>query len=285
LKNIKFSAAFILFDPERKFLDNILSLESKADKLFLVDNSLSRNEWLTDALAADSRFTYLHEGSNKGIAIRLNEVCQLALTEGYQYLLTMDQDSRFDEQSIDQYIRCVESFTGKQEVSMFGINHEMAIALPDCAFNIVNSIITSGSIINLSAYKKIGGFDENLFIDFVDTEYCFRSIQKGYQIIKFPGIFMHHSLGKISAERSIKNLKKTNRSFHSSLRLYYMLRNFLYLNARYKSDFKEELARNKKDLFHRIKNKLIYKSRRIETLRYLLKAWRDFKNNNLGKIN
>jgi len=90
LKNKKFSAAFILFDPERKFLDNILSLESKADKLFLVDNSLSRNEWLTDALAADSRFTYLHEGSNKGIAklfLEARDVLQIQLRLPRRFVL------------------------------------------------------------------------------------------------------------------------------------------------------------------------------------------------------
>ena len=162
------------------------------------------------------------------------------------------------------------------------MNNEISEA--NCDYNKVKLLITSGSIINLNNYKKIGEFDENLFIDFVDTEYCFKSILKGFELIQFPNIYMHHKIGNSNQYRSIKNLKSSTRSIHSSVRLYYMMRNFLYLQKKYKKDFKEEVAAHKKDLLNRIKNKLLYNSDRLQTVRLLIKARIDYKRNKMGKL-
>jgi rhamnosyltransferase len=95
---------------------------------------------------------------------------------------------------------------------------------------------------------------------------------------------MHHSLGALAERHSLRNLKKTTRSFHPPIRLYYMVRNFFYINALYKEGFKKELKMNKTDLLNRIKNNLLYKKGRMQTLKFIFKGWKDFKQNKMGKI-
>ena len=50
----------------------------------------------------------------------------------------------------------------------------------------VNMVITSGNIINLSLYKNIEGFNEELFVDFVDFDLCYQIKEKGLIISEYP---------------------------------------------------------------------------------------------------
>lgn len=281
---MKIAACVILYNPEQSVESNINSYQI-VEKIYILDNSNTPHFNRFPSLSNQSRITYIHNGINEGIAKRLNQACTLAKEEGFDYLLTMDQDSYFDVASITAYFKCLDDFKEKSTVAMFGINHEQKkITNSGCVYQECKFLITSGSVINLDTFKKIGPFDENLFIDFVDAEYCFRSIENGFRIIKIPGIFMHHNLGEIQTKISLKNLKPSNRSFHSPIRLYYMTRNILYVQSKYQLNFKKEIIEYKKDLLNRIKNNFLYKKNKMQTIKMLLKAFKDYRNKSMGKL-
>ncbi|HEX5153353.1 MAG TPA: glycosyltransferase family 2 protein [Parafilimonas sp.] len=281
---MKIAACVILYNPEDAVEKNIYSYIHHVEKVYVIDNSEHKNYASQFLSAYISKVRFIHDGNNEGIAKRLNQACTLAVQDKFEYLLTMDQDSCFEQSTVERYLTCIGEYIEKESTSMFGINHEQNLQKADCVFSKTSSLITSGSIINLAAYKDIGSFDENLFIDFVDTEYCFRSILKGYDVVLFPNIFMHHEIGKTTRHRSLKNLKSSKRSIHSAARLYYMIRNHFYLSKKYKDHFAQQLSISKKDILNRIKNKLFYDSDRIQTIRYLLKAFNDYRNNRMGKL-
>jgi rhamnosyltransferase len=280
---MKVAACVILYNPDESIVQNIQSYINYVDKLYLIDNSESISIDLQKNYDSLPNIIFIHSGINEGIAKRLNQACDLAIQDDYNYLLTMDQDSFFDKASVFDYWRCIETVK-EQNVSMYGLNYQQKTNEINCNHSEVKLLITSGSVINLKSFKTIGRFDENLFIDFVDTEYCFRSIQKGFKIIEFSNIYMHHSLGKSVEKYSLKTLKKTSRSFHSSTRLYYMIRNFFYLDAKYKKEFAAEIKVLKKDLVNRIKNKILYEPKRFTTLKVLYQSIKDFKNKRMGKL-
>lgn len=280
---MKIAACVILYNPGESVIENIQSYIEHVDKLYLIDNTESASLNFQKTCNSLPKTIIVHDSSNEGIAKRLNQACQLALQDGFDYLLTMDQDSFFDESIVKKYFECIQQYLLKEKVAMFGVNYEQEIFNADCNCNMVKVLITSGSVINLNNYKNIGGFDENLFIDFVDTDYCFKSILKGCELVQFSNIYMHHEIGTTTQHRSLKNMKLSTRSIHSSIRLYYMTRNFLYLQNKYREHFKQEFSIHKKDLLNRIKNKLIYKSYRLQTLKMLIKAYIDYKKNKMGK--
>jgi rhamnosyltransferase len=278
----KIAACVIVYEPQQSVELNIKSYINNVEKLYLIDNTKIKT-YITQYFLSNPKITSIHDYKNEGIAIRLNQACALAIKDGFDFLLTMDQDSFFDASAINIYLKCIEDFDNKESVAMFGINYQYLVEKENCDYKEVSFLITSGSIINLNSFKNIGAFDENLFIDFVDTEYCFRSIQNNFKIIEFSNIYMHHNLGELYEKYSIKKFKKTIRSFHSPVRLYYMTRNLLYLSRKYKPQFKEELSVHKKDLRNRIKNKLLYQNNRYKTLGYLFKAFKDYRNNKMGR--
>jgi rhamnosyltransferase len=85
-------------------------------------------------------------------------------------------------------------------------------------------IIASGSLTSIKVFDKIGFFNEELFIDYIDVEWCFRAKSLGYQICVSPKANMKHSIGdqrQVIMGRSI--------SIHSPLRRYYLSRNSIYM--------------------------------------------------------
>lgn len=282
---MKIAATVILYHPDEIVIENISSYINSVEKLYIVDNTEMPLNEIRDPLKKFPNTIYLNDGENKGIAARLNQVSGLASNDGYDWLLTMDQDSSFPDESFINYLNCANSFEEKEKVSMFGISFDKKVA----GFNICNSVkvnhlITSGSLLNLKLMPVIGRFDEKLFIDEVDFEYGLRSIANGFNIIQFDNIFLTHNLGQTSYHRSFKTTKLTSRVLHSPVRIYYMTRNFLYVQSKYKETFSDEINLRRKILFNRIKNNILYNKERFKVINYVLKGFRDYKKNEFGKL-
>ena len=151
-----------------------------------------------------------------------------AAGNNFDYLLTMDQDSSFKEGDFEKYKLQMQA-SAYFNVAQFGVNCQPNFTIAKDQPEEALTLITSGSIVNLSLIKTIGLFNENLFIDFVDAEFSYRVIQKGYVNLMFSNIILNHALGKLIEGRSLANFKKTLRITHSPVRVYYIIRNGLYL--------------------------------------------------------
>lgn len=281
---MKLAGTVILYHPDMALMDRIKTYINILEMLYIVDNTELNNINIRNEVLKYQKVKYFHDGENKGIAIRLNEAAETAIKDGYSALLTMDQDSCFDLNMAQQYIDCIASYKSYSNTAMFGVEFLHQPQLSTCTSEKVSELITSGSIVNLDLFKNIGKFDEKLFIDYVDHEYCYRAITKGYEIVKFSTIFLQHSVGEAVQKRSFGSLKYTQRSFHSAVRIYYMVRNYLYVKSRYNHSFPAEMKHQQKSILTRIKNKLLYSKERFKLLRLIFRAFKDYKEGRMGKI-
>ena len=284
-QRMKIAAVVILYHPDEKTVENILSYSSFVTKVYIVDNTE-----IPDRKTVDSIFkvipacVYISDGINNGIAARLNEVCRHAKDDGFDFIMTMDQDSAFDKDVITNYFRCFDHFPDKNQVAMFGIQYENAHWASDVCNPVSwTTLITSGSLVNLGLFEQTGGFDENLFIDTVDFEYCYRSIEKGFKIILFKNILLTHHLGTKKLQDPSGNKMPSNYSLHSPIRLYYMIRNYMYLRAKYKNSFPAEMLRSRNAVLNRVKINLLHNNNKLSTMRFVLQAVIDFKRERMGK--
>ena len=91
--------------------------------------------------------------------------------------------------------------------------------------------ITSGSLVRTDTFGRIGYFSEELFIDFVDTEFCLRLAGAGFRIVVPRNAFLRHVLGKASILNIFgRTLLTLN---HPPMRRYYISRNRLHLMKTY----------------------------------------------------
>lgn len=269
----------VLYNPDEKVGENILSYARSLDYLIIVDNSDHANS----DLPAREEFSpckteFIRYGENLGIAKALNDGCRKAISFGASWILTMDQDSCFPMKTIEKYLGLIPAFQ-LNKIQVAGPNHEQKIN-SRVEFEDVNSVITSGCLFETKVFESVNGFKEFLFIDEVDHEFCYTAKLKGFRLVKCNNIILQHQLG---TRREIElGVKKVSRVLHNPKRIYFMVRNSLYIQKKFGKLFPRELKIKKKDLLHRIKNNLLFGKDRCKILRYILKAYIDAKSGNFG---
>ncbi|TXH21718.1 MAG: glycosyltransferase [Chitinophagaceae bacterium] len=276
----KIFGVVILYFPDQTIIDNIKSYIRFVEKLIVIDNSSPAS---TIDFNFSNKIILIQNNDNLGIAAPLNQAIELCKQSQADWLLTMDQDSQFLTGEMEKYLNCISNFKDIQQVGMFGLNYLNANQIKECVYTETDEIITSGSLVNLKIAEQIGGFDEKLFIDEVDSEYCYRINKYGFKTIRFDHVHLHHHLGTSGQYRSYKTGKVTSRSLHSHIRIYYMVRNYLYVFQQYKNIFPQSFPKRKKALLNRIKNKFLYGDQKWKLLTYLFKAYTDYRKGQMGK--
>ena len=273
----------ILYHPDIQLLsENIKTYVQGLKQLYVYDNSETKLPGIEEALTRlHPSIQYHYFNANEGIAKRLNKAVEEASRNNYDYLLTMDQDSSFKAGDFEKY-KLQTQASAYSNVAQFGVNCQPDFTIAKEQPEEALTLITSGSIVNLSLIKNIGAFNEDLFIDFVDAEFSYRVIQRGYINLMFSNIVLNHALGKLIEGRSLANFKKTMRITHSPIRVYYIIRNGLYLLLKAQgltTAMKKDVLRCIKIL----KNDLIYNPQLGSVYLNLFSGIFDFLSGKMGK--
>lgn len=231
--NMKLTIAVVLYQPDDSVLDNILSYINLTERLYVIDNSVSPVS-IIDKLKKYPQVTYISMGGNKGIASALNAGIFQAMQENFTHLMTMDQDSRFQQSVFMGYIQKADDiFNATQNAAIVGINYDGYKQKNQKAdVEVVEEVITSGMIINLDIMKKLGSFIEKLFIDYVDYEYCYRARKAGYLCFIVNQYRLEHQIGGMNPIVKY-GIHFRNHNEHNAIRQYYMARNAIYVMINY----------------------------------------------------
>jgi rhamnosyltransferase len=100
------------------------------------------------------------------------------------------------------------------------------VPLQRCAF-----LISSGCVISRDAFMRLGRFDEALFIDHVDTEYCLRALLRNVPVYVVPSLVLLHRIGA-RRRHKLGSLEMTTMN-HPGFRRYYSARNAMQLALQY----------------------------------------------------
>lgn len=238
----------VWYHPAQKEVEALELYRNDLPQVVVIDNSETNNYTLC---AQMPNVRYLSLGENKGIAAALNAGCKEAQKMGAEWVLTMDQDSRWDKHSVPQYIAEAEQYEAFDHVAIFAPFHDCD-GHPEThkrpgRFQQLRIIMCSGNLLRLKAWQEVGGFREDFFIDSVDDEICCHLRQKGWQIIRTNEILLTHHLG--NGVQIVKIIHHPYTS-HAAWRYFYIARNMrwmvqLYPEMRkyYKKYLRKELKR------------------------------------------
>ncbi|MCW3118424.1 MAG: hypothetical protein JWM28_2506, partial [Chitinophagaceae bacterium] len=198
----------------------------------------------------------------------------------------MDQDSFFSQADATRYFSFFENeLSRKSEIAVIAPSHFQDTTMAGKeAFSERVAVMTSGNLIRISAWKEINGFDEKLFIDEVDHEYCYRLKTNGYQIVQVNQVFLNHQLGTQKEAGYFGRIAKRHRRIHSPKRVYFMVRNYLYVRKAYKKSFPDEFRQRDKAMLVTLKNNLFFSGKFIGNLKSIRKAYIDFKKGNFPTL-
>ncbi len=268
-------ASIITFNPDiDRLTSNIESICKQVDRIIIVDNGSYNINDITNLFnkSLNVKFDFIFNNNNKGVAYALNKALNYAINKGYKWILTLDQDSMCNEKIIDQFENFILS---KEEVSDIGIiapkiidrniNYNKEGTADEYTEN-ADTVITSGSLINVEIAKKIGGFIDELFIDGVDFEFCLNLILNNYKIYKINSAKLYHELGKIKVKNILGfKLITTN---HSSIRRYYYFRNKIYIYKKYYKRFPLWVIKNILSSIKTLILIIIFEDKKIQKIKY-----------------
>lgn len=276
----------VLYNPEDAVLANVNSYIDEIDLLYIVDNSDKKNDILIATLRTYKKIVYLDNQGNQGIAHALNVGCKMAIDHGYDWVLTMDQDSIVTNTMIDKMLEYLAHAPNKENISIVTPFHSNPYHPESTArepYSEVLTTMTSGNLLNLANYKEIGPFREELFIDYVDSEYCLRGRFKGYKVIQINNATLKHNLGELRQHKLFwKTFYSTN---HSPIRKYYAYRNRIYITKAYKNNFSEYCKFEQSRFFVDFVIILLLEKEKLQKIKMMFLGIKDGLRNKYGKFN
>jgi len=271
----------ICFNPCSNFINNIKSYITEVEKLIIYRNSNLSADLYIKLNEFSSKIVFLGDGNNIGLSSALNHALNYANSMGATWLLTMDQDSSFNESS-----KLTDLLANADK------NIDAIISPLHCISGVTNAlstehlnppwVMTSGNLININISLSIGGFDERLFIDGVDIEFCIRIGNQGYFIRIVDSVILTHALGDVTSTCKFGRVFVTTN--HNSIRWYYIFRNYILIHKEYKRIDYQATKLIKHILLNMLMNLIFVEKDRFKKIIAIKSALIDFKNNKFGKL-
>ena len=263
----------VLYNPDEQVIENIKSYQSFCHKLFVMDNSNSLNEEVIKEIKKFHNVEYVSLSGNKGIAKALKEGLLLSIKDKADYTLTMDQDSIFPSDKLDIVKNYLEKYSN--EYAIIGLNFNSDSSEPKLVEG--HFLLTSGNFIRNEDYQKIEGFNEDLFIDWVDFDLDEKFYAIGKKVGYINEVSLAHKMGNPETHKIMG--KEVTALNHPLVRYYYRYRNGLYLYKRNKKYYKKKYKHD--IIIDRIKILLYEKNKRAK-FKMIRKGRKDAKRNILG---
>ncbi len=234
----------VLYYPDVPLLlSNVQRLTGYVGSIYLVDNTPGNdNRELSGKMASLPGLYYIPLFANLGIAEGQNRGVQKVFEDkSKEFVLLLDQDSEIDGTVVEELISgySLLKSNGIDKIATIGpspVNKDSNKVYKDrdlskkyVSQSIVrkSEIMSSGSLIPRQAWEDIGTMESALFIDGVDSEWCWRGARKGYTSFINEAAVLRHKLG-------VGDTKFLGLRFATPppIRCFYQYRNYLILARR-----------------------------------------------------
>jgi rhamnosyltransferase len=246
-------ATVVTFQPDLSQLQRLIAaLASQVDQFVVVDNTpeADRSAELVKLVAAHGG-ALLAVGRNLGLAEGQNRGVAWARDRGFSHVLLMDQDSVPAPDMVRSLLRGLRDANRlARPVAAVGAAfidpripetpyflklgplglQRVRCRQEGCEVVEVDVLIASGTLLPVSSLERVGPMDRDLFIDYVDTDWCFRALAQGMRIYGVCAACFEHRLGDRAIRLWVGGFRRVG--LHQPLRLYYIFRNALLIYRR-----------------------------------------------------
>ena len=216
----------------------IESIAYQLDRVVVIDNN-SENFSEIQQVANELAIETIDLNENVGIARAQNIVWQQSIDKGFDRIVFSDQDTIFPKDfvttllatmlnndkcaAISPVYRDVNAENRIQEsVNIFASPSKFLLANTET--KPVSHAISSGMMVRNEVASKVGLNNEGLFIDWVDTEWCWRAHLEGFAVLQTGRVALDHALGEDRLNLFGKRVTR-----HKLFRSYYKIRNGILL--------------------------------------------------------
>lgn len=239
-------AIVVGYFPEFFILNNLLlRLVEQVDFVVFLDNGGCR-DFLTQF--PQPKIQYVDLNGNQGLGFALNRGFELAVERGCEYVATFDQDSVLPDGMIACLVEAHRELNRRGEncaavspifydrregrKTRFPFYREIGGAVRAITTNAsqsglieVDVLITSGMLVKATLWQSGLHYDPSLFVDYTDTDWCFRAKASGLKLFACRDQEMGHALSDAPPVRFFGS----SLFRYSPLRRYYYFRNTVYI--------------------------------------------------------
>jgi rhamnosyltransferase len=232
----------------------LIAIRSQVERMVIVDNgSPAGTQSMLGAWGAANNAELISNAENWGLAAALNQGMAWSEEDGCEWAVTFDQDSTPRPGLVAALLGTAQSAGASDRVAMVGAHtvdertgREDRWVRPawwgfrrvQCVggdLHGVTFVITSGTLTRVRAWRSLGGFDEGLFIDYLDHDLCLKAHRAGWEILVSAGARLAHRLG--SKREIVMAIGCMHPTFHGPIRHYYMARNRVLMWRRHAGRF------------------------------------------------
>lgn len=234
-------AVVVTWNPNLTVLEQALKSYKSKCRVVIVDNG-SDSITLTSLRNEVSSTCQLIEcGANYGIAVALNRGIRAGLDWQPEYYCLLDQDSVLEEGTLECLVTLSRQLALQEEAVPvvapvpvardsavpIGMYYKLSACRPSQKVSQVESIYTSGLVVPASLAVEAPQM-ESFFIDYVDTEWCYRvRALYGAEIYVAHKARISHQVG--DSELRLGFVRRRPLLVHSPLRQYFQLRNAIWM--------------------------------------------------------
>ncbi len=234
-------AVVVTFHPDAAALANLRVLVRECGHAVVVDNGSGAA--VLAEMAAVPGITLVPQGRNLGLAAALNLGVSRAAEQDCAWVVTFDQDSR-PEPGMVQALWAAHLAIPRAALIGPRLNEEggadaaeyrwlrrherwpllfRLVRCPREGLPDVTILVTSGSMLEVATWHRLGGFDAGFFIDYIDIDYCLRVVRSGRLVAVAGTAVLQHKLG--ARRRRVLLGRDFRPMHHAPFRHYYMARN------------------------------------------------------------
>jgi len=234
----KICGVIVTFNPDNSLLTGVNAALKACSELIVVDNG-SINEIVLSQIAQVEKIHIIKNQINLGIATALNQGVSWALENGFDWILTLDQDTIINDDMVPAMLAAYQIAADKENIAILAPVHydkktgyqSKYLQRLRGPYNSTDIVMTSGNLIPRNTFLKVGFYDDDLFIEYVDHDFCLRIRKAKLKILLVPNAKMAHELGDVKQHR-FGPLFFFSHNYAPSRR-YYRARNRLVLYRRH----------------------------------------------------
>ena len=207
-------------------INNFIKNIPKDIPAIIVENS--NNHLMKTNIENNYKNIKVYLKKNDGVSSSLNFAAKKILTK---YFLQISPDIKFNFNDLHTFLSLAKklndkfSAIGPRFINVRKKSHKQINK--NLKFDKINSVHGSCMFINKKCFLEIGGFDENIFLYFEETEYCYRAKKKKY---------LSYQTNEVTVEtagRSVELTKEDQQKISNLLMWHFIWSKFYFYKKKY----------------------------------------------------
>tara|TARA_E500000318_G_scaffold60431_2_gene56087 strand:+ start:906 stop:1829 length:924 start_codon:yes stop_codon:yes gene_type:complete len=246
MRQTSVAAVIVSYRSDDRLFRGLDALASQVGRIIVVDNDSGDavTAKLKDvAEAGGNKIRLVLNDDNAGLAAAQNQGIQLALEEGADWVLLLDDDSVPDAGMVETLLAAYAMHPMPERIGLVAPRlHDAECTLKARAYvskhafdfrpvrfgpgDVVDNVafvMASGSLVKADVLREVGLMREDFFVDYIDFEFAFRMRRFGWGLIAVGDAGLEHRLGEFEHKRMFGRDFRFNS--HSGFRRYHIYRN------------------------------------------------------------